>query len=375
MHPAPDQGTQTGRQQDKISSVAAYLLLVSVLVAVGGWASEQVFLARRWPRRFLWLTVLAASVLFPLAMTLSARPATPARTQAPTALGLYSLNATQLVQTHEPEANSTGPTGPTAPAARSAAAVVPHASADRSPARLSWDQLVSIVWLSSTMATVLWYLLAGMRLARFVRSAPCATVEGVSVRITPAGPAVFGVFRPVILWPLWLDEAPAETRAAAIAHEQQHLVARDPLVLAGGLILVALAPWNPALWWQLQRMRFAMEADCDQRVVDGGTESQAYALALLQIAERRAAWGTGLAMLMSAPSWLERRVRVLLNSPVSLRTVSPGLRVALVLAALLAAGELPTPSLRDAQLRTLPPGASAPVMGSAAGRTDITGGR
>jgi len=171
---------------------------------------------------------------------------------------------------------------------------------------------------------------------------------------------VFGLFRPTILWPRWLDEAPAATQAAAIAHEKQHLAVRDPLVLALGLFLGVLAPWNPALWWQLQRMRFAMEADCDQRVVRSGTDENSYARALLQIAQARAAGGAALAMLMSAPSWLERRVRILLASPGRRTALLAAAGLPFALGALVAVAQLPAPSLRGTELRKLPPEDTTP---------------
>jgi len=288
-----------------ISSFAAYLLLVSILFAGGAWASEQAFLVRRWPRRFLWLLTLCASLLFPLAMALSTVSShIVVRKPPPYQLEFLAPTASQAVQVHGPQPAQEKPPAPSAvvPAAVLAPAV-------RSRINLSRDQMVGIVWFLSSLVTALWYVLAGAGLARLVWRAPRATIQGVIVCITPAtGPAVFGVLRPVILWPRWLDEAPAATRAAAFAHETQHLAAGDPLLLAAGLALVLAAPWNPALWWQLTRMRFAIEADCDRRVVSGGTDENTYALALLQIAQARAAGGAGLAMLMSAPSWLEQRV-------------------------------------------------------------------
>jgi multidrug efflux system membrane fusion protein len=317
-----------------ISSFAAYLLLVSILLACGGWWTEHTFLVRRWPRRFLWLATLSASVLFPVAMALSVRPATPAPVLPPYQVDFVPSRATQPVQAPLPVQTEV------ALAAR-------PATAARSPIRLSRDQLIAILWVSSSIGTAAWYLLAAIRLARLAARAPSTAVEGVTVRRTLAvGPAVFGVFRPVILWPRWLEEAPAGTRAAAIAHERQHLAAGDPLLLATGLFLVLLAPWNPALWWQLQRMRFAIEADCDRRVVDRGTDEQAYALALLQIAQARAADGAGLAVLMSTPSWLERRVRTLLHSPGRRMVLVAAVGAPLALAALTAVALLPASSLR-----------------------------
>jgi beta-lactamase regulating signal transducer with metallopeptidase domain len=343
-----------------VSAFAAYLLAVSVLFAGGAWASEQAFLVRRWPLRFLWLTTLLASVLFPFGMALNTAPSHTMVRQRPPAASLAFLplsthpflpNPPRIQEPRQAHRPVPAPAEPAA--APTGVSDAPSSPAARAPVRVSPGLIVGVVWLSASIATALWYLLAAIRLARLVRRAPRASIQGTAVRITPAGPAVFGVFRPTILWPRWLDEAPAATRAAALAHETQHLAAGDPLLLAAGLFLVVLAPWNPALWWQLRRMRFAMEVDCDRRVLRRGCDEQSYAQALLQIAQARVAGGAALAVLMSAPSWLEQRIRILLRPP-DRRTVRlAALAVPLALAACVT--QLPAPALHGAELRKLPP--------------------
>jgi hypothetical protein len=39
---------------------------------------------------------------------------------------------------------------------------------------------------------------------------------------------------------------------------------------SGAAFTVAALPWNVALWWQLMRLRAAIELDCDKRVVADG---------------------------------------------------------------------------------------------------------
>jgi len=56
-----------------------------------------------------------------------------------------------------------------------------------------------------------------------------------------------------------------------IAHEQSHLAAHDPLLLIVALFLLVLMPWNLPLWWQLHRLRYAIEVDCDSRVLRGAS--------------------------------------------------------------------------------------------------------
>src|SRR5207253_904071 len=100
------------------------------------------------------------------------------------------------------------------------------------------------------------------------------------------GPAVYGFLKPIILLPEWLLQAHSKERAAALAHEQSHVQAGDPALLLLGLFLVTLFPWNLPLWWQLRRLRFAIEVDCDARVLTRGMTPREYGSALLAIGER-----------------------------------------------------------------------------------------
>jgi hypothetical protein len=49
--------------------------------------------------------------------------------------------------------------------------------------------------------------------------------------------------------------------------------------------LIAM-PWNPALWWQLRRLRRAIEVDCDARVVASGADVSRYGSVLLEAVGR-----------------------------------------------------------------------------------------
>jgi beta-lactamase regulating signal transducer with metallopeptidase domain len=79
------------------------------------------------------------------------------------------------------------------------------------------------------------------------------------------GPAVLGHFRPQIIVPRWVLTAPPAVRSIILMHEQEHIAAGDPLLLLSAFMLVVVMPWKVPLWWQLQRLRFAMEVDCWQQ--------------------------------------------------------------------------------------------------------------
>ncbi len=98
------------------------------------------------------------------------------------------------------------------------------------------------------------------------------------------GPAVVGLIRSRIVLPAWSFGLGEKKLELVVLHEREHVRARDPLLLAAGLMLAALSPWNPAVWWLLARLRLAVEGDCDRRVLARGTSARRYARLLLTVA-------------------------------------------------------------------------------------------
>jgi TonB family protein len=69
-----------------------------------------------------------------------------------------------------------------------------------------------------------------------------------------------------------------------LVHEGEHVRAGDPRLLAGALALLTLTPWNQLSWWQLRRLRAAMEIDCDRRVLAQERDPRRYGNTLLTVA-------------------------------------------------------------------------------------------
>src|SRR5581483_4580876 len=63
------------------------------------------------------------------------------------------------------------------------------------------------------------------------------------------------------------------------------VAARAPLLLMATQLMVAVAPWNLPLWWQLRRFRFVVEVDCDRRVLKKGLDPVTYGEALLAVGQ------------------------------------------------------------------------------------------
>jgi hypothetical protein len=171
------------------------------------------------------------------------------------------------------------------------------------------DRAIGWTWIASGALVLLMLGAAQLRHRRQRRGWPVRRVGDVAVRVAPdAGPMVVGLLRPVIVVPQWLESAPAEEQRAMLVHEQEHVRARDPWLLALGAAAVVLLPWHPAVWWMAARLRLAVELDCDRRVLRRGVRRAAYGAALLDVAGRRSAYAVAAPALLLSPSQLERRL-------------------------------------------------------------------
>jgi hypothetical protein len=229
----------------------------------------------------------------------------------------------------------------------------------------TFDKPLAVFWIVSCLTAISLYCLAWLGLRRSARRWRTARVEGGEVLISNRmGPAMFGLMRPRIVIPRWLHEASGDLPAMVLCHEREHIAARDHLVLAVGLFVIALSPWNVALWWQLRRLRLAIETDCDARVVHRGVDAIAYAKMLLAVKLRRAAAPLATVALMEPVSQLERRIGLVLWAPRRMRrSVAAG--VTLVATGLLvAACAVVPPTLKSiSQGGNYPAGSRQPLTG------------
>ncbi len=173
-------------------------------------------------------------------------------------------------------------------------------------------------WGGATLV-LLGLMLGGViRLRRRRRDWRRGELDGTPVLISNGlGPAVVGLVRPEIVVPEWVLELGATERALILTHEEEHRRRRDPTVLALGALGPILMPWNPSLWWSFSRLRHAVEADCDQRVLASGLGTpMRYARLLLDVGARALGVVPVGAGFGERSSSLERRIRALLDSRV-----------------------------------------------------------
>jgi bla regulator protein blaR1 len=99
-------------------------------------------------------------------------------------------------------------------------------------------------------------------------------------------PGVFGIVRPVLLWPEGissrLDDAQLES---ILAHEIWHVLRYDNLAAAIHMTVEALFWFYPVIWWLGRRLVEERERACDEAVLRLGGEPQVYAESILRICE------------------------------------------------------------------------------------------
>jgi beta-lactamase regulating signal transducer with metallopeptidase domain len=128
-------------------------------------------------------------------------------------------------------------------------------------------------------------------------------------------PAVYGVFRPVLLLPEhYLDDLSREEAEHVLLHELCHLK-RGDLWIHGLVLLLQVAYWfNPFLLWANRQLRHVREMCCDQTLAARLQDrTAAYRKTLLDTAREllteRVEPGMGLLGVFEEPFWLVARIR------------------------------------------------------------------
>jgi bla regulator protein blaR1 len=96
-------------------------------------------------------------------------------------------------------------------------------------------------------------------------------------------PGVFGVFRPVLLWPAKISEHLQDSHLRAIfAHEVAHVRRRDNLAAALHMAVEAIFWFHPMVWWLGARLLEERELACDEEVLQLGNPPSIYAESILK---------------------------------------------------------------------------------------------
>jgi len=195
------------------------------------------------------------------------------------------------------------------PFAQSAVTVASHSS----PSVISQSanlleflpMLVAAVWLCGFLSVVLvWFvrwrrMTAAMRetsplregrevkaLRRLERAGGIRRRIEVFVSRASLEPGIFGIARPVLVWPEGISARVDDAQVEAIlAHEVGHVRRRDNLFAAIHMLVEAIFWFHPLVWFLGTRLVEEREVACDEEVLELGSERQVYAESILKICE------------------------------------------------------------------------------------------
>jgi bla regulator protein blaR1 len=208
------------------------------------------------------------------------------------------------------------------------------------------NRLLQRVWVTLSATLFVALIVNGAYVFWRKRQWRTGTVAGVSVYIAPdVGPAVVGLLRPRIVVPAWLNEASPSQRAMVLAHEQAHLAGYDPQLLTLALCLVVLMPWNLPLWWQLHRLRYAIEVDCDARVLESGLDTRQYGEMLIDVSQRPSVYIGAVAAMSESRSFLEDRIALMVRDPAKWGSLATVVFGSLALALVAVAAQVTPPNV------------------------------
>ncbi|MXX67916.1 MAG: TonB family protein [Gemmatimonadales bacterium] len=259
-----------------------YCLLISGLLALAAFATERALGHFRKPVRWGWFAAVVGSVTLPFAAFL-----------APGVLpGIGGAPWAPLVWLSEPVVVASAPVAPEA---------VPTAWFDAG----AMSVLAGGVWVLLAVGMLLHLGRAYGRLRSEMRAWTPGRVLGSPVMIADdRGPAVVGIRRSVVVMPKWIPELEDRLLRLVFLHEHEHQRAGDHRLFAAAVAALVLMPWNVFLWWQVSRLRLAIEFDCDRRVLERGESPRDYADALITVGGRVSA------PLLAAAAFAERKPAV-----------------------------------------------------------------
>jgi beta-lactamase regulating signal transducer with metallopeptidase domain len=272
-----------------------YSIVVSFLIGLAALALERSAQIRRRPARWLWATCIAASL---------------------TLLFIPSKVSVQIPETTRAD-RATSPkiiTSPRTAAIDLSRLTLPIIGTDQTSVSDEVSTLLDWTWRIASMALALVIVASGAHLSWRRRRWDRGNMAGTAVYISEdSGPAVVGFLRPHIVVPRWLTKLGPDEQELVIAHERSHISAHDSQLLTIAICLLVCMPWNPMLWWQLRRLRLAIEVDCDARVLSLGYPVARYSETLIAVGERQSA---SYAMTMArygSKSFLEQRIHNMLR--------------------------------------------------------------
>lgn len=299
-----------------IAYVMLYTFAVGLPILLAALAVSAVLRRYGRPERGVWLVALALAFALPLVSLLMLGGRSAAASGAVPSTGVIGL----------PE--------------------VVAISIEPSGLGLGLEEILLLSWLAVSAFLVLRWAVGSYRLMRARSGWRSTTLDGVPVWLTEdLGPAVSGVIRPRLLVPSWMLAMPWTQRSLVLLHEQEHIRAGDPMLMAGARLARTLAPWNPVVWVMSSRLLLAIELDCDRRVLRHRPDIATYGHTLLNVSSRDS--GRLVAVAAFAESEAPLRSRILAMTTPSRAISILAILASTVLGVVLLVGalEIPVPTV------------------------------
>jgi beta-lactamase regulating signal transducer with metallopeptidase domain len=226
---------------------------------------------------------------------------------------------------------------------------------------VNWAGLLMALWVVGAFAALLPVglgLLSTMRKARNAETITAPAWIGLldelrqrlgvrrPVRLLRCGegeiPTTWGVFRSVIALPAEADAWPEDRKRVVLLHELAHVKRHDYAIQLMGYIARAQHWFNPLAWLAVQALRMESERACDDLLLGAGSRASDYARHLIDMVRtlRPASSAAFVAIAMARRTWLERRIRAILDGRIRRGAVSRRALGAALVVAVAACGVL-----------------------------------
>lgn len=302
----------------------AWIAPLSVQVAVLGtfaWLVDMLLKKRGWPqvRYALWLVVFAKLLL-------------PPGFALPTSIPGALLTATPAPQAVVASSSPAPAEAALAPVAAEAVESPPAAVEAASPT-LSLESWAMLLWVAGVAVLCVWLVRRLTSLRRLLRTSRSAQSEWLEDLLADCAgrlalkklphvvttdkvksPAVFGILRPVILFPEGsLAQSSRLETEHVLLHELAHIKRRDILVNAAQTLLHIAFWFHPLVWLAGKRSRNLRELCCDTTVAGVlGEQTPRYRATLIETArsvvQANSPLGIGLLGLFENQSTLKARL-------------------------------------------------------------------
>jgi bla regulator protein blaR1 len=220
----------------------------------------------------------------------------------------------------------------------------------------TWPDVLTAVWLTGCLVLLAVWTIRWLRVAAIVGASKPLTDVAIIARLRRAEaaigitrplravvtaaaiePGVFGIVRPVLIWPRPLStQLQGDQIDGVLMHELAHVQRYDNLAAALHLVVETIFWFVPPVWWLERQLLRERELACDRAAVTAGGDPRSYAEGILRTCELYAE--SPLACVAGVTgSDLKKRIAAIVRGPAPM-ALGFGLRIVIAAAAAVAIG-------------------------------------